>query len=69
MDDRFDDFESEQTRNKKRKVEYTCNQCEYVATRAGNLKTHIENKHEVVRNPSSKCKFAATTAGSLKVHI
>ena len=46
MDERFDDFKSEAKRNKKRKVEYTCNQCEYVATQAGNLKYHIESKHE-----------------------
>ena len=45
MDDRFDDFKLEPKINKKRKVEYTCNQCEYVATKAGNLKKHIEHKH------------------------
>ncbi|XP_023348762.1 uncharacterized protein LOC111717500 [Eurytemora carolleeae] len=53
MDDRFDDFKSEPKRNKKRKVEYACKECEYVATQAGNLKTHIENKHKGIRYPCS----------------
>ena len=39
MDDRFDDFKSEPKRNKERKVEYTCTECKYVATRSGNLKS------------------------------
>ena len=55
MDDRFNDFKLEPNINKKRKVEYTCNQCEYVATKACNLKIHIENKHEGVRYPCSEC--------------
>ena len=59
MDERFDDFKSKPNQNKKRKVDYTCNQCEYVATQAGNLKAH---KHEGVRYTCKQCSCAATTA-------
>ena len=69
MDDRFNDFKSEPKRNKKHKVKYACKECEYVATQAGNLKTHIENKHKGMRYPCSKCEFAATTTRSLRTHV
>ena len=69
MDDRFNDFKSETKWNKKHKVKYTCNECEYVATKAGNLKTHRENKHEGVRYPCSQCEYIATQVSALKRHF
>ena len=35
----------------------------------GDLKIHVENKHEGVRYPCSKCEYAATTTHSLKRHV
>ena len=46
-----------------------CGECDYVATRAIDLKKHIESKHKGVRYPCLKCVYAATTAGSLKRHV
>jgi len=50
-------------------VRYHCSHCEFAATQAGDLKIHIENKHEGVRYPCDQCDHAATTARSLKEHI
>ena len=69
MDDGFNPLQSKPQRNKKRKGEYPCKECEYVATQAGNLKTHIESKHEGVRYLCSKCEYAATTASYLQRHF
>ncbi|XP_023346866.1 uncharacterized protein LOC111715731 isoform X2 [Eurytemora carolleeae] len=64
-------FEPEPKKSKKKnsKGEFHCFDCEYVATRAYHLKTHVESKHEGVRYPCWQCEFAATTAGSLKIHV
>ena len=62
-------FEPETKRNKRSKVGFPCNKCEYVATRAFTLKIHIENQHERVKNHCSQCEYAATTASDLKKHI
>jgi len=43
-------------------VRFPCAQCEYTATTAGNLKKHIENKHEGVRYSCYQCEYSATTA-------
>jgi len=56
-------------RIKKSQDGYQCSQCDYVATRASNLKIHIEYKHEGVRYPCPQCEFAGTTASNLKNHI
>ena len=48
-------FEPEPKRTKRSKVGFSCNQCEYVATRAHHLRIHVENKHEGVRYPCSQC--------------
>ena len=31
-------------------MRYPCLQCDYAATKAGNLKRHVENEHEGVLN-------------------
>ena len=41
--------------NKHKGVRYSCSQCKYLATQAGDLKRHVENKHEGVRYPCSQC--------------
>ena len=62
-------FEPEQKSARRIKVGFPCNQCEYVATRAYNLKIHFKSKHEGVRHPCPECEFAATRARGLKIHI
>jgi len=64
-------FEPEPKKSKKKnsKGEFHCSDCEYVATRAYHLKTHVESKHEGVRYPCLQCEYAATTAGQLKIHV
>ena len=53
--------------NKHIRIRYACDECEYVATRADNLKVHVENKHDE-KYPCSYCEYAATTASNLKIH-
>jgi len=50
-------------------VSYTCSQCEHVATRASDLKRHVESIHEGVRYPCSQSEHVATTASHLKSHV
>ena len=42
-------FEPEPKRTKRGIMGFPCNKCEYVATRAFDLRIHVENKHEGVR--------------------
>ena len=44
-------FEPEPKRTKRSIMGFPCNKCEYVATRAFDLRIHVENKHEGVRYP------------------
>ena len=50
-------------------MRYPCSQCEYAATTASNLKSHVDSIHEEVRYPCPQCEFAATTASNLNRHI
>ena len=50
-------------------ISYTCGQCDYIATFAGHLKTHIESIHEGVRYSCHQCDYKATFAGALKRHV
>jgi len=54
-------FEPQPKKSKKKnsKGEFPCFDCEYVATRAYHLKTHVESKHEGVRYPCLQCEYAA----------
>ena len=47
---------------------YLCDQCEYAATKASQLKRHKESKHEGIRYPCDQCEYAATRVSSLKQH-
>ena len=62
-------FQPESKKSKRSKVEFHCNDCEYVATKAYQLKTHVERKHDGVRYPCLQCEYAATTANSLQKHV
>ena len=46
---------------------YPCLYCEHAATRASDLKRHVESKHEM-RYPCLYCEYAATRASDLKRH-
>ena len=69
IDDEFGFFQPQTKRNNRHKVEYPCNECDYVATQTGHLKTHIEIKHKGIRYPCSKCDYAAKTAINLNIHV
>ena len=45
---------------------YLCNQCDYAATAAKNLKRHKESLHEGIRYSCDQCDYAATTTSHLK---
>jgi len=49
-------------------VKYPCDQCEYVATRPGNLRQHKAAKHWGVRYPCDLCDHVSTQLGNLKQH-
>ena len=40
-----------------------------MATQAGNLKRHVESKHEGVRYPCMKCDYVTTRKNYLEAHI
>ena len=42
--------------------------CDQVATQAGGLKRHIENKHEGIRYLCDQCEYVATQSFYLKMH-
>ena len=46
-----------------------CNQCKYKTPRKGDLKIHIQSKHEGVCYSCNKCEYKATQRGSLEIHI
>ena len=50
-------------------ISYPCGQCDYIATFAGALKTHIESVHEGVRYSCRQCDYKATFAGALNRHV
>ena len=60
-----------ESRRRKRKMKeggYTCDKCEYFATKATLFTEHIKNNHTGVKYPCDKCEFSATTEYSLKKH-
>ena len=53
------------TKNKKsEEMKYSCDKCEYSATRPIYLRDHIKIKHEGVRNLCDKCNFSTTSRRS-----
>ena len=49
-------------------MRFQCDQCEYAATTSGNLRKHMEAKHEGIRYPCDQCEHAASTASHLRRH-
>ena len=49
-------------------MRYSCDQCEYSATKASNLKIHKRNVHEGVRYPCEQCEYVASEESSLRQH-
>ena len=47
---------------------FPCDQCEYVATQMGNLKTHKESIHQGIKYPCDQCDYVASQLGNLKQH-
>ena len=47
---------------------YCCDECEYTATTANNLRRRKEIKHEGIRYPCDACEYTATTTEHLKHH-
>lgn len=46
----------EHKKSKHDRIRYSCDQCEYAATKPSPLKTHMESKHEGVRYPCDQCE-------------
>ena len=49
-------------------MRYPCPNYEFTASRAEDLKIHVESKHEEVRYPCPKCEFASTSRQGLMKH-
>ena len=51
-----------------RNSEFSCNQCDYVATQKGNLKKHIYKKHDKLLRAKEKCNTCKTYFLDLEAH-
>ena len=49
-------------------VKYSCNLCDYKASRKGNLKTHKMSVHMGIKYSCDQCDSKLTEQGSLKKH-
>ena len=59
-------------KSKHKGVKYACNQCDYPATQQGNLRTHVQFKHDKSVHyyyGCNQCKQKFTRKGSLKNHL
>jgi len=50
-------------------LKYQCQLCDYQAKLAGNLKKHVQSKHEGIRYPCQQCDYQASQQDSLKRHV
>lgn len=48
---------------------FKCNQCDYRASKKGNLIKHISTVHGIDRYPCTKCDYKATQKANLQRHI
>merc|ERR1712098_356272 len=48
---------------------YKCKQCDFQSAIKGNVKKHVQYKHEGIKYPCQQCDFQATQQGSLQQHI
>ena len=51
------------------KKQYKCQHCTYQAINSGNLKVHVQTKHEGIKYPCQQCDYQATQSSSLQMHI
>ena len=49
--------------------QYKCQHCNYRAINSGNLKVHVQTKHEGIKYPCQQCDYQATQSCSLQRHI
>ena len=54
---------NEQEKSKK------CNQCDYAASQASYLRTHVKTHSGEKPNKCNQCDFASSTAGNLRTHL
>ena len=47
---------------------FPCVQCEYIASRKGNLKRHIETKHQCIKFYCDQCQYSTPRKDKLKEH-
>ena len=57
------------TKEFKKGVKYSCNQCDHQFTQQSSLKTHIRSVHEGVKYACNQCDYQATQRSSLTIHI
>ena len=51
------------------KSNFPCTLCNFMGISAGDLKKHIEEKHDATKFPCDKCSYKASTPGHLAYHI
>ena len=51
------------------KSNFPCTLCDFNGISAGDLKNHIEEKHDATKFPCDKCSYKASTPGHLAYHI
>ena len=47
---------------------YKCQQCDYENSNSGNVRKHMDSKHEGIRYPCDQCDYKATQGRHLKRH-
>ena len=46
-----------------------CNQCDYAATQAGHLRTHLKTHSGEKTYKCNQCDYASNQAGNLRTHL
>ena len=50
-------------------VKFPCNQCDFKASKKGNLMTHLKSRHKGLKYPCDQCDYKATDKGNLSRHL
>ena len=50
-------------------VSNKCNQCNYVLSKAGDLRRHLKTHNKEKQNKCSQCEYASSYASVLKTHL
>ena len=64
----FSSFEERKSSQFLDKTKHPCDQCDYVATKRGNLKRHVATKHSEVRFSCEQCTYTTPRRDLLKQH-